>query len=80
MADEDCEDLKEIALDTLSNTIIISYLLSRRIGLDYTALEKDISAKIRLGLIQEHDTEKYFGDLSALSRLRSAQTSTGSVS
>ena len=80
MSADDCEDLKEIALDTLSNTIIISYLLSRRLGLDYTAIEKDIASKIRLGLIQEHETEKYFGDLSALSRLRNAQPSAGNVS
>lgn len=80
MAADDCDDLKEVALDTLSNTIIIGYLLSRRLGLDYAALEKDITAKIRLGLIQEHETEKYFGDLTALSRLRNSQSSAGSVS
>ena len=74
MASETCEDIKPVALDTLSDTIIISYLLSRRLGLDYQALEKQISAKIRLGLLQEHETEKYFGDLSALSRLRSLKT------
>lgn len=80
MSAEDCEDLREVALDTLSDTIIISYLLSRRMGLDYAVIEKGIASKIRLGLIQEHETEKYFGDLSALSRLRNAQTATGNVS
>jgi hypothetical protein len=78
MADEGCEDIREVALDTLSNTIIISYLLSRRMGLDYPALEKDINYKIRLGLIQGHETEKYFGDLSALSRLRHSPQAGGS--
>ena len=69
LADDYCDNIKETALDTLSNVIIISYLLSRRLGLDYPMLEKEISSKIRLGLIQEHETEKYFGDLSALSHV-----------
>jgi hypothetical protein len=80
LADENCDNIKETALDTLSDVIIISYLLSRRLGVDYPALEKDISAKIRLGLIQEHETEKYFGDLSALSDFRNRRGCTGNAS
>lgn len=80
MASETCEDLKDVALDTLSDAIIISYLLSRRLGVEYTAIEKQITSKIRLGLLQEHDTEKYFGDLSALSRIRAPQVNSGNVS
>ena len=74
MSSETCEDIRSVALDTLSDTIIICYLLSRRLGIDYPTLEKQISSKIRLGLLQEHETEKYFGDLSALSRMRAIQT------
>ena len=69
MASETGENIREVALDTLSDTIIISYLLSRRLGIDYPTMERQISSKIRLGLLQEHETEKYFGDLSALSRI-----------
>jgi hypothetical protein len=76
MTSDRCEDIRETALDALSDTIIISYLLSRRLGLEYTALEKEISSKIRLGLVEGHDTEKYFGDISALARLRNPQAST----
>lgn len=72
MASETCENTREVALDTLSDTIIISYLLSRRLGIDYPTMERRISSKIRLGLLQEHETEKYFGDLSALSRIRNS--------
>ncbi|NLW01931.1 MAG: hypothetical protein GX027_01535 [Clostridiaceae bacterium] len=79
LADDYCDNIKETALDTLSNVIIISYLLSRRLGLDYPMLEKDISAKIRLGLVQEHETEKYFGDLSALSHFRNRKASSGNA-
>ncbi len=80
MASETCEDIRDVALDTLSDTIIISYLLSRRLGLDYPAMEKQITSKIRLGLLQEHETEKYFGDLSALSRARSGSSHSGNAS
>lgn len=79
MASENCEDIRDVALDTLSDTIIVSYLLSRRLGLDYPAIEKHISSKIRLGILQEHETEKYFGDLSALSRNRNRNSQTGSA-
>ena len=80
MAAESCEDIRDVALDTLSDNIIISYLLSRRLGLDYPAMEKQITSKIRLGILQEHETEKYFGDLSALSRIRSKNSQTGNAS
>ncbi|NLX65055.1 MAG: hypothetical protein GX022_09840 [Clostridiaceae bacterium] len=80
MASETGENLREVALDTLSDTIIISYLLSRRLGIDYPTLERQISAKIRLGLLQEHETEKYFGDLSALSRIRNHIPQAGDAS
>ena len=80
MASETCENIRDVALDTLSDAIIISYLLSRRLGIDYPVLERQISAKIRLGLLQEHETEKYFGDLSALSRLRNSYSQAGDAS
>lgn len=80
MASESCDNLRDVALDTLSDTIIISYLLARRLGLDYSSIERQISAKIRLGLLQEHETEKYFGDLSALSRIRNNISIAGDAS
>lgn len=80
MASETGENIREVALDTLSDTIIISYLLSRRLGIDYPTLERQISAKIRLGLLQEHETEKYFSDLSALSRIRNHIPQAGDAS
>ncbi|NLU51521.1 MAG: hypothetical protein GXX10_01465 [Clostridiaceae bacterium] len=78
MASETCDDIRPVALDTLSDTIIISYLLARRLGLDYLTLEKKITSKIRLGMLQDHETERYFGDLSALSRIRAFQSGNAS--
>lgn len=70
MTDEKCDDIRGVTLDTLSDSIIICYLLARRMGLDYSTVDRQISAKIRLGILQEHDTEKFFGDLSELSRTK----------
>jgi hypothetical protein len=54
--------------DTLSNIILISYLLGKRLGLSYNAIELKIESKIKLGLIENHDVEKYYGDLSELAK------------
>lgn len=54
--------------DTLSNIILISYLLGKRLGLSYNIIELKIENKIKLGLLEHHEVEKYYGDLSELSR------------
>ncbi len=70
MSDEKCDDLRGVTLDTLSYSKIICFLVARRMGIDYSLSDRQFSTKIRLGLLQEHDAEKYFGDLSALYRTR----------
>lgn len=62
------EDIHETISETLSNIILISYLLGRRLGLSYNAIEMKIENKIKLGLVEKHDVEKYYGDLSELSK------------
>lgn len=64
MKDEVHEALSEI----LSNIILITYLLGRRLGINYNAVEMKIEDKIKLGLLENNDVEKYYGDLSELSR------------
>jgi len=64
MKEEVCDSVSE----TLSNIILISYLLGRRLGLNYNAIELKIENKVRLGLIENHDVEKYYGDLSELAK------------
>lgn len=54
--------------ETLANIILISYLLGKRLGVEYGHIERKISNKIRLGLVENHDVEKYYGDLSELSK------------
>lgn len=71
LADPVQEDTRDVAADNLSDMIVIGYLLGKRLGVDYSTMDRYISKKIRLGLINENEIEKYFGDLSELARMRS---------
>lgn len=62
------EDVHESVSEILSNIILICYMLGRRLGLSYNSIEMKIENKIKLGLIENHDVEKYYGDLSELAR------------
>lgn len=70
LADPALEDTREIAAENLSDMIVIAYLLGKRLGVDYVTMDRHIEKKIRLGLINENEIEKYFGDLSELARMR----------
>lgn len=62
------EEIHESVSETLSNIILICYLLGRRLGISYNAIEMKIENKVKLGLIENHDVEKYYGDLSELAK------------
>jgi hypothetical protein len=62
------DEIHEAVSDSLSNIILICYLLGRRLGISYNSIELKIDNKIKLGMIEKHDVEKYYGDLSELSR------------
>lgn len=60
------EDLKKEAEDLISNTILSSYLLGRRLGLSYEEISANLEDRIKLNLIEEHKIERWYGDLSQL--------------
>ena len=60
------QEVHDTVSDTLSNIILICYLLGRRLGVSYNAIEMKMENKIRLGLVENHDVEKYYGDISEL--------------
>ncbi len=62
------EEVYDNAAETLSNIILISYMLGKRLGVSYNSIELKLESKIKLGIIENHDVEKYYGDLSELSR------------
>lgn len=62
------EEIHDSVSETLSNIILISYLLGRRLGISYNSIELKIENKIKLGILEEHEVEKYYNDLSELSK------------
>lgn len=62
------EEVSESLADTLANIILICYLLGKRLGINYRTIELKIENKIKLGLVENHDVEKYYGDLSELAK------------
>lgn len=61
------EEVHESVSETLSNIILISYLLGRRLGISYSSIEMKMQSKIKLGLLENHEVERYYGDLTELS-------------
>lgn len=55
-------------VDALAGCVIVSYLLARRIGVPFAALENQILARIRANVDARHEAEEWYGDLSALAR------------
>ncbi|MCG8541504.1 MAG: MazG-like family protein [Clostridia bacterium] len=57
---------QESIADILANVILVTYVLGRRLGINYSNLDMRIEDKIRLGVLEEHKLETWFGDLSSL--------------
>ena len=57
---------QDILIDCLANIVIVSYLLGKRLGIHYAVIDERIGKKIRLGIIEGHEVEKNYGDLSEL--------------
>lgn len=60
------ENTKENLEDLISNIILESLLLGKRLGLKYEDIESALRENIRINLIEEHKIEKWYGDLSIL--------------
>ena len=60
------EDIKDEIEDLSSNIILLSYLLGKRLGLNYEEINSNLEDKIKLNLIENHKIEKWYGDLSEL--------------
>jgi len=61
------KDSQEVITDTIANIILVSYLLARRLGITFAAVDLKIKSKIKLGITDQHEVEKWYGDLSELS-------------
>lgn len=59
---------QDAILDVLANIIMVSYLIGRRLGVHYSEIDKKLESKLKLGIVEEHEAENWFGDLSSLSQ------------
>lgn len=60
------ETTKDKIIDCLSSMVLACYLLARRLGVSYKAMDQGVRDKVKLGLLEEPDIETRFGDLSLL--------------
>jgi hypothetical protein len=52
--------------EALGAIIMISYLLGRRIGIDFLTIDNQIKEKINTNINNAHEIEQWYGDLSEL--------------
>ena len=58
--------IKEDLEDLISNIILLSFLLSKRLGISYEEIESSLIDKIKLNILEGHKIEKWYGDLNEL--------------
>ncbi len=57
---------QELILDALAGVLIVLYVLGRRLGLTFSRIELKVMEKLRESIALNHETEKWYGDLSSL--------------
>ncbi|WP_249323200.1 MazG-like family protein [Wansuia hejianensis] len=60
------DNTKENLEDAISNVILQTYILGKRLGLEFEDIDSALKENIKLNLIEEHKIEKWYGDLSKL--------------
>lgn len=56
----------DIILDALASLITGSYILGQRLGISFNRLDTKIEAKLNESIVEGHEVEKWYGDLSSL--------------
>ena len=56
---------QQMIIEGLANIILVTYSLARRLGIEYSSIDK-VQKKARLHMLEEHHLEKWYGDLSIL--------------
>ncbi|NLK21777.1 MAG: hypothetical protein GX308_06775 [Epulopiscium sp.] len=54
--------------DLLANMVILTYLLSKKLGIPYNTLDMKIRNKLKLGILESSNEQEWFADLSSLLR------------
>ncbi len=68
-------DSEEAVADALANVVMTCYLLARRVGIGFAALEIKVQGKVKANVQRGHEIEKWYGDFSALERYFEEQQS-----
>lgn len=71
------ESSKENLEDAISNIIMESYVLGKRLGINFKDLDTTLKENIKLNLIEEHKIERWYGDLSSLLEYLNQEKSRG---
>jgi len=53
-------------LDALASLLVTCYVLGRRLGINFSSLDLRVEAKLRQSIDEDHELERWYGDLSAL--------------
>lgn len=57
---------EERLLEALSGIIVTCYVLGRRMGFTFSRIDVAVESKLRQGIEESHEVEKWFGDLTML--------------
>lgn len=60
------DNTRENLEDLISNIILESYILGKRLGINYEDMDMALKENIKLNLVKEHKIERWYGDLSQL--------------
>lgn len=66
---EHTKDMPAKMIDILANMILLSYLLGKRLGISYQAMDMKIQSKLKLGIVENNDTSsEWYAELAELSK------------
>lgn len=57
---------QDTLVDVLANIILVTYILGKRLGINFSRIDMKIEDKIKLGILEQHKIEDWHGDLSDL--------------
>lgn len=60
------EYIKDDIEDLITNIMLLSFLLGKRMGIDYEDIGSNLKDKVKLNILEGHKIEKWYGDLSEL--------------
>jgi len=57
---------EEPILESLANIIVATYLLGKRVGINFSKVDLKVESIVKMNIQDEHEVEKWYGDLSNL--------------